>query len=139
MPSNLFCRVVSATECLFEGEVESLTAMGIDGELGILPRHLPLITLLKPGPLRLVSEGSEEVLYVSGGVLEVQPHLVTVLADSAQRAATLDEASIKKARQDAQNALQNQKDEMQIAQALDALAQTSARLNALQKYKRKTR
>lgn len=98
--------------------------------------HTPLITLLKPGVLRIqMAEGNEEVLYVGGGVLEVQPHSVTVLADSAERAANLDEAQIAEARRAAEQLLANQNETLQTNAALIALAESAAQLQAIQKYK----
>lgn len=130
------CRVVSATESLFGGSVKMLIAPGREGEIGVLAGHTPLITLLKPGVLRLLFEtGTEEVLYVSGGVLEIQPNRVMVLADAAERAANLDEAKIAEARHAAEQLLANQSDSLQTTAALAALAESVAQLQALQKYK----
>lgn len=130
------CRVVSAKESLYVGRVKALIAAGQEGELGILAGHTPLITLLKPGVLRLVLEdNSEEVIYVSGGVLEAQPKNVTVLADSAERAANLDEAKIAEARRAAETMLANQSDTLQTNAALAALAESVAQLQTIQKYK----
>lgn len=130
------CRVVSAKESLYVGRVKALIAAGQEGELGILAGHTPLITLLKPGVLRLVLEdNSEEVIYVSGGVLEAQPKNVMVLADSAERAANLDEAKIAEARRAAETMLANQSDTLQTNAALAALAESVAQLQTIQKYK----
>ncbi len=93
--STMQCDVVSVKESLYSGTVTMLIAKGAGGELGIMPGHAPLVTLLKPGAIRVLLEnGTEELIYVSGGVLEVQPHVVTVLADTAVRADNLDEAAI---------------------------------------------
>ncbi len=130
------CRVVSAKESLYTGRVKALIAAGQEGELGILAGHTPLITLLKPGVLRLVLEdNSEEVIYVSGGVLEAQPKNVMVLADSAERAANLDEVKIAEARRAAETMLANQSDTLQTNAALAALAESVAQLQTIQKYK----
>ncbi|MDO4249891.1 MAG: F0F1 ATP synthase subunit epsilon [Moraxella sp.] len=130
------CRVVSAKESLFVGDVKMLIAAGHEGEIGILAGHTPLITLLKPGVLRVqMADDSEEVLYVKGGVLEVQPHSVTVLADTAERAANLDEVAIAEARRQAQQMLVNQSENLQTTAALAALAESVAQLQAIQKYK----
>lgn len=130
------CRVVSAKESLFVGSVKMLIAAGHEGELGILAGHTPLITLLKPGVLRaIMADDSEEVIYVSGGVLEVQPHSVTVLADTAERAANLDEAKIAEARRAAEQMLANQSESLQTSAALAALAESLAQLQTIQKYK----
>ena len=98
--ATMQCDVVSVKESIYSGAVTMLIAKGAGGELGILPGHAPLVTLLQPGPIRVLLEnGTEEIVYVSGGVLEVQPHVVTVLADTAVRAENLDEATVKGAMQ----------------------------------------
>lgn len=130
------CRVVSAREELYAGDISVLVAAGHDGEIGILAGHTPLITLLRPGTLRLKNaEGAEEIIYVSGGVLEVQPNIVTVLADSAERAHDLDEAKIAEARRAAEQLLTNQNNTVQTNAALAALAESVAQLQTIQKYK----
>lgn len=130
------CRVVSAREELYVGDIQMLIANGHDGEIGILPGHTPLITLLKPGAMRLkLTNGEEEVIYVSGGVLEVQPHVVNVLADSAERAKDLDEAKIAEARRAAEQMLTNQSNTLQTNAALIALAESVAQLQTIKKYK----
>lgn len=132
----LKCRVVSAHQELYAGEVKMVIASGQEGDLGILAGHIPIITLLKPGVLRLqLLDGSEEVLYVSGGVLEVQPKQVLVLADAAERARDLDEAKIQEARRHAEQILVNQKDTLQTNAAMAALAESVAQLQTIQKYK----
>lgn len=130
------CRVVSAKESLFVGVVKMLVAAGQNGEIGVLAGHTPLITLLRPGVLRLIfADDSEEVIYVSGGVLEVQPNSVTVLADTAERAANLDEAKIAEARRAAEQLLSSQSETLQTSAALAALAESVAQLQTIQKYK----
>ncbi len=130
------CRVVSAREELYAGEIKMLIASGRDGDVGVLAGHTPFITLLKPGVMRLqLEDGTEEVIYVSGGVLEVQPHLATVLADTAERAHDLDEAKIAEARRHAEQLLQNQSDTVQTNAALVAMAEAAAQLQAIKKYK----
>lgn len=130
------CDVVSVKESIYSGSVSMLIAKGAGGELGILPGHAPLVTLLQPGPIRVQLEnGNEEVIYVSGGVLEVQPHVVTVLADTAIRAGDLDEAAILAARQQAENLLDNQRGELDTGAAMAALAETAAQLETLRKLK----
>lgn len=132
----LQCQVVSATQSLFEGEVQMVIAMGIGGELGVMAGHIPLITLLKPGVLRLrMPDGTEEVLYVSGGVMEVQPNVVMVLADAAERAQNLDESKIAEARRAAEQMLANQSDSLQSGAAMAALAESVAQLQAIQKFR----
>lgn len=130
------CDVVSVKESIYSGAVSMLIARGAGGELGILPGHAPLVTLLQPGPIRVQLEnGTEEVIYVSGGVLEVQPHVVTVLADTAVRAGDLDEAAILEARKQAETLLENQRGELDTGAAMAALAETAAQLETLRKLK----
>lgn len=108
--ATMQCDVVSVKESIYSGAVTMLIAKGAGGELGILPGHAPLVTLLQPGPIRVQLEnGTEEIVYVSGGVLEVQPHVVTVLADTAIRADNLDEAAILEARKMLNNCLQTKR------------------------------
>lgn len=134
--ATLQCRVVSAREEIYAGEISMLIATGSEGEVGILAGHTPLITLLKPGSMRIqTADGNEEVIYVSGGVLEVQPKLVTVLADTAVRANDLDEAKIVEARQKAEQMLANQSDTVQTNAALASLAESVAQLQTIRKYR----
>lgn len=134
--ATLQCNVVSAKETIYSGEISMLIATGVEGEIGILPGHIPFITLLKPGTMQIkTSAGNDEMVYVSGGVLEVQPHLVTVLADTAVRANDLDEAKILEARRHAEQTLQNQKADIDTSAALAALAESVAQLQTLQKFK----
>lgn len=130
------CRVVSARESLFEGDISMLIATGTEGELSIMAGHTPLITLLKPGPMQVkTATGEDEIIYVSGGVLEVQPKVVTVLADTALRATNLDEAKIAEARREAEQQLANQNDSIQTNAALASLAESVAQLQTIRKYK----
>ena len=130
------CDVVSVKESIYSGQVTMLIAKGAGGELGILPGHAPLVTLLQPGPIRVQLEnGTEELIYVSGGVIEVQPHVVTILADTAIRAENLDEAAILEARKNAEALLANQKSELDTAAALAVLAETVAQLETIRKNK----
>ncbi|WP_199507061.1 MULTISPECIES: F0F1 ATP synthase subunit epsilon [unclassified Psychrobacter] len=130
------CRVVSAREELYSGDVSMLIATGSEGEVGVLSGHTPLITLLKPGAMRIQTpDGQEEVIYVSGGVLEVQPNVVTVLADTAVRAHNLDESKIMQARKNAEQALVNQNDTVQVNAALASLAESVGQLQTIRKYK----
>ena len=134
--STMQCDVVSVKESLYSGAVTMLIAKGAGGELGIMPGHAPLVTLLKPGAIRVVLEnGTEELIYVSGGVLEVQPHVVTILADTAVRADNLDEAAILEARKNAEALLANQKSELDTAAAMAVLAETVAQLETIRKIK----
>lgn len=134
--ATLQCDVVSVKESIFSGTIKMLIAKGVGGELGIMPGHTPLITLLQPGPVRVQREdGSEEIIYVSGGVLEVQPHVITLLADSAIRADDLNEAQILEARKHAETLLANQSSELNTGAALASLAETAAQLRTLQKLR----
>ncbi|MDW8480294.1 MAG: F0F1 ATP synthase subunit epsilon [Xanthomonadales bacterium] len=135
--ARLRCDIVSAEEEIFHGEVEFVVATGELGELGIAPRHAPLITRLKPGPVRVVLPGGEEQsFYVSGGILEVQPQVVTVLADTAIRAKDLDEAAALEAKREAERILANRTDAMEIAEAQAKLAEAVAQLQALERLRR---
>ncbi|MCB1579093.1 MAG: F0F1 ATP synthase subunit epsilon [Xanthomonadales bacterium] len=135
--STIRCDIVSAEQEIFHGHVSMVIATGEMGELGIAPRHAPLITRLKPGQVRLKLEnGDEQFFYVSGGILEVQPQVVTVLADTAVRAADLDEAQARKAKDDAERAIANRGDTMEIAEAQNQLAQAIAQLQALEHLRR---
>lgn len=133
--ATLQCNVVSAKETIYSGEISMLIATGIEGEVGILPGHIPFITLLKPGSMQIKTKDGEEMVYISGGVLEVQPHLVTVLADSAVRAHDLDEAKILESRRQAEQLLQNQKADIDTSAALAALAESLAQLQTLRKIR----
>ena len=128
--------VVSAEEEIFSGLVEMLFAPGEMGDLGIMPRHSPLLTSLKPGELRLqLPDGDDQYIYVSGGMLEVQPHIVTVLSDTAVRAKDIDEAAALEAKEAAENALKDQKGEIDFALAESQLAEAVAQLHMLKKLK----
>lgn len=113
-------------------------ATGMVGELGISPRHAPLITQLKPGPVRVQQANGEEAMFVvGGGILEVQPHIVTVLADTAVRATDLDEAAASRAKEEAERALQDSTGKMEIAEAQAKLAEAVAQLRALEQLRKK--
>lgn len=134
--ATMQCDVVSVKESIFSGAVSMVIAKGATGELGIMPGHTPLVTLLNPGAVRVLLEnGTEELVYVSGGVLEVQPHIVTILADSAIRAENLDEAQIIEARRQAEQLLVNRKNDLDGAAALAALAETAGQLETIRKMK----
>jgi len=135
--STIRCDIVSAEEEIFHGNAQMVIATGEMGELGIAPRHAPLITRLKPGQVRVQTEnGEEQFFYVSGGILEVQPSVVTVLADTAIRAKDLDESAARKAKDEAERALSNRTDAMEVAQAQAQLAQAVAQLQALEQLRR---
>lgn len=137
MATTIRCDIVSAEEEIFRGNAQMVIATGEMGELGIAPRHAPLITRLKPGQVRVqLEDGSEQFFYVSGGILEVQPTVVTVLADTAIRARDLDEAAARRAKEEAERALANRSDAMEVAQAQVQLAQAMAQLQALERLRR---
>ena len=138
MAMTIHVDIVSAERELFSGLAEMVFAPAVMGEVGIAPRHAPLITRLTPGEIRLKRpEGQEESFYVSGGMLEVQPHMVTVLSDSANRAEDLDEAAILKAKAEAEKAIENQDAEMDYAAAQAQLAETVAQLQAIQRLRKR--
>lgn len=129
--------IVSAEAEIFSGEATMVVATGDQGELGITPRHAPLITRLKPGHVDVLLEGGErQQFYVSGGVLEVQPQVVTVLADTAARAADLDEVSAQQAMKEARDALANRTDAIELAEAQTRLTQAMAQLQALERLRK---
>jgi len=134
--TSIHCDIVSAEEEIFHGEAQMVIATGEMGELGIAPRHAPLITRLKPGQVRVQLEnGDEQFFYVSGGILEVQPTVVTVLADTAIRAKDLDEAAARNAKDEAERMLANRTDALEVAQAQAQLAQAMAQLQALERLR----
>ena len=136
--SLIKCNIVSPEGELFAGEIEMLTADGGEGEIAITPRHAPLLTNLKPGPVKLVlEEGEEEVFFVSGGFLEVQPGVITLLTDVAERADDIDAAEAARAKELAERELEDQKSEMDYSLATARLAEAAARLKALQKLRKK--
>ena len=129
--------VVSAEESIFSGDAELVSLPGKSGELGILPGHVPLITLIRPGFVRIHLPGKQEVeqVFVAGGVLEVQPNLVTVLADTAVRRKDLDEAKAAKALEDARTQRQNATGELEIAKLEAEMAALAAQLVAIKKIR----
>jgi F-type H+-transporting ATPase subunit epsilon len=139
MTHTLQVNIVSAEEAIFSGEAELLVAPGETGELGILPGHAPLLTRIKAGTVKIKQPGKseDELIYVSGGMMEVQPKALTILADTSIRAHDLDEAKALAAKQAAEEALANKDSEMDRARALAELAQAAAQLHAIQKLRRK--
>ncbi len=136
MAMTIHCDIVSAEEAIFSGLVEMLVATGDIGELGVSYGHAPLLTALKPGPVRIVKQGGyEEVYYVSGGFLEVQPGVVSILADTALRAGDVDEAAAEEARKEAEHALANQSGDFDYGRASSQLAEAAAQLATLRKMK----
>ena len=130
--------VVSAETALFSGPAEVVVVPGEMGELGIYPRHAPLLTRIKPGSVRikLPDQNEEMLIYVSGGMLEVQPSMVTILADTAIRGADLDEARSLEAKRAAEEAMKNHASDMDYAQAQSELAEAVAQLHAIQKLRK---
>ncbi len=136
--STIQVEIVSAEEQIFSGEAEMVYAPAVMGEVGIAPRHTPLISPLKPGEVRLdMGGGKEEFFFISGGILEVQPHLVTVLSDTAIRADDLDEAAALEAQKRAENALADQQSDLDVAKAKAELAAAAAQIQAIKKLRRK--
>jgi len=136
--ATLHVDVVSAEEQIFSGEAKFVALPGEGGELGILPKHTPLITRIKPGAVRIErADGTEEFVFVAGGILEVQPNRVTVLADTAIRGKDLDEAKAAEAKKQAEEALKNAKSELDLAKAQSELAVQAAQLAALRKFLKK--
>ena len=131
--------VVSAEENIFSGEAKFVALPGENGELGILPRHTPLITRIKAGAVRIqrADNGAEEFVFVAGGILEVQPGTVTVLADTAIRGKDLDEAKATEAKKQAEEAMKNAKSDIDLAAAQSEFATMAAQLAAIQKLRRK--
>lgn len=133
MTMTVHCDIVSAEAEIFSGLVEMVIAAGTEGDVGIAYGHAPLMTGLQPGPVRIVRQGGEEeVYYVSGGYLEVQPYHVTILADTALRADDMDEAAALEAKKHAEQELTNQSGEIDYSRAAVQLAEASAQLRTLQ-------
>ncbi|MCQ4348903.1 F0F1 ATP synthase subunit epsilon [Pseudomonas stutzeri] len=138
MAMTVHCDIVSAEEELFSGLVEMVVAHGNMGDLGILMGHTPLLTDLKPGPVRVIKQGGEEeVYYISGGFLEVQPNMVKVLADTAVRATDLDEAAALEAKKAAEKALSEKGAEFDYSTAAARLAEAAAQLRTIQELRKK--
>ncbi len=139
MVMSVHVDVVSAEESIFSGLAEMVVVPGEQGELGIYPRHAPLLTRIKPGSVRIKladKQGEETLIYVSGGILEVQPGVVTVLADTAVRGADLDEARALEAKRAAEEAIKNRSAEMDLAKAQAELAEAVAQIHAIQKLRK---
>ncbi len=130
--------VVSAEESIYTGEARFVALPGEAGELGIYPRHTPLITRIRPGSVRIeAADGSEEFVFVAGGILEVQPHCVTVLSDTAIRGRDLDDEKAAEAKSAAEEAIKNAKSDLDLAKATSELAVMAAQIAALRKYRQK--
>jgi F-type H+-transporting ATPase subunit epsilon len=127
--------IVSAEQEIYSGTAEMVFAPLITGQVGILPRHAPLIARMKPGEVRVRTATEELDFYVSGGMLEVQPHVVTVLADTATRARDLDEAKVLEAKQRAEEAIRNHQSDIDYAKEIAALAEAAAQLRAIRRLR----
>jgi F-type H+-transporting ATPase subunit epsilon len=137
MASTFRCDIVSAEEEIFHGEAVLLVATGELGELGIAPKHAPLITRLKPGKVVVTLPNGEQMDFaVSGGILEVQPQVVTVLADTAIRAQDIDEAAVRAAKEEAERVLARRAEPMEIAEAQAKMAEVMAQLSALERLRK---
>jgi len=137
MASTFRCDIVSAEEEIFHGDATLLVATGEIGELGIAPRHAPLITRLKPGKVVVTLPNGEQLDFaVSGGILEVQPQVVTVLADTAIRAQDIDEAAVRAAKEEAERMLANRGEQMDVAEAQAKLTEAVVQLQALERLRR---
>jgi F-type H+-transporting ATPase subunit epsilon len=136
MASTVFCSIVSAEQEIFAGQVEMVVASGTIGELGILPGHTPLLSGVRPGPVRLILEGGEEeVFFASGGFIEVQPTSITILADTAIRADDLDEAAALEAKKKAELELADQRSDIDFARVTADLQEQAAMLRTIQKVR----
>ena len=136
MAKKLQVDIVSAEQEIFSGEADMVIAPGEAGELGILPEHMPLLTRVKPGTIRIQKGGEEEIIYVSGGMMEVQPDRVTVLADTSVRAHDLDEAKAMEAERLARDAIATRTGDMEVAQAQAELAEAAAQIAAIRKLRK---
>lgn len=138
MAMTTHCEIVSAEDKIFSGLVEMLIAAGTEGDLGICYGHAPLLSGLKPGPIRVIKQGGEEeVYYISGGYLEVQPQQISVLADTALRAEDMDEAAALKAKEEAERNMTNQSGDLDYSKAAIQLAEATAQLRTLQAIRKK--
>ena len=138
MAMTVHCDIVSAEQSLYSGLVEMIVAAGSEGDLGIMPGHAPLLTRLKPGPVRIVKQnGEEEIFFMTGGFLEVQPDLVTILADTAVRAEDVDQTAAEQARQKAKEALEGKHADLDHGQAMAILAESLAQLRTIEQLKKK--
>jgi len=138
MANTIHVDIVSAEGQIYSGEASMVFAPASEGEIGIAPRHAPLLTRLKAGEVRVQSDASgEQSFFIGGGALEIQPHLVTVLADTAVRAADLDEAAALQARQRAEEAARGKTDKIELAEAQAELARAVAQLRAIERLRKK--
>lgn len=137
MANTIHVDIVSPEGQLYSGEANMVFAPAVNGDLGIAPRHAPLLTTLRAGEVRVQLQGEEEhVFYVGGGALEIQPHLVSILADTAERARDLDEAAALAAKQRAEEAVRSNKDNIDMAEAQAELARAVAQLRAIERLRK---
>jgi F-type H+-transporting ATPase subunit epsilon len=136
MAMTIHVDIVSADTSIYSGLVEAIFASAIMGEVGIYPRHTPMLTRLKPGEVRVLVDGKEEQFYVSGGILEVQPSLVTILADTALRTDNLDQASALEAKADAERSLKDNGAKLENAEAKAKLAEAMAQLRCIERMRK---
>jgi F-type H+-transporting ATPase subunit epsilon len=140
MAMTIHCDIVSAEEEIFSGRVTMVSATGTIGELGIMPGHAPLLTGIRPGPVKLTMDsGEEEVFFASGGYLEIQPGVITILADTALRAEDIDEAAALEAQQSAERLLSEQTADIEFSAAAAALAEAMARQRTVAELKKRRR
>ena len=137
MTSTIHLDIVSAEKAIYSGNVELVVATGLMGEVGIVYGHAPLLTQLKPGEVRVTADGKEEIFYISGGMLEVQPGSATVLADEAERAESLDEAQAIKAKEKAEQAIANRDSDFNYTLAAADLARAAAQIQAIRKIRKR--
>ena len=136
MAATIRCDIVSAEAEIFHGEATMVVATGEMGELGIAPRHAPLITRLRPGKVVVTTPDGEQLDFAISGILEVQPQVVTVLADTAIRAEDIDEASVRAAKEEAERILAHRGEQMEVAEAQQRLAEVTAQLQALERLRK---
>jgi len=138
MAMTMHVNIVSAEQEIYSGTVTQIFAPAEMGEVGVMPRHAPMLSTLKPGVVRvLLQEGEEETFYVSGGILEIQPHVVTILSDTALRATEIDEAAALEAKSRAEAAMKDKASDMDYAKAKTALIEAVAQIEALKKLRKK--
>jgi F-type H+-transporting ATPase subunit epsilon len=138
MAMTMHVNIVSAEQEIYSGTVTQVFAPAEMGEVGVMPRHAPMLSTLKPGVVRVIlQEGEEETFYVSGGILEIQPHVVTILSDTALRAADIDESSALEAKARAEAAMKDKASDMDYAKAKSELIEAAAQIEALKKLRKK--
>ncbi|MCF6217551.1 MAG: F0F1 ATP synthase subunit epsilon [Gammaproteobacteria bacterium] len=137
MAMTMHVDIVSAEQQIFSGTAEMVFAPSVNGDVGVLPRHAPLLTQMRPGEVRIQTSEGEEVFYVSSGILEIQPHCVTILADTALRAKDIDEAAALEAKQLAEESMSDRKTGIDYTRAQTQLAEAMAQLKAIQKIRDK--